>query len=115
MWYKYIGRVPVPVKLTDGRVVSVPPDSMVECEPQAVRRYGSTMVRKGPPLSMEGASVPQQDAEPARPAVRVGESPLAGAVQELGAVRAPSDVPPAPTPGVRKLRRPAPAEPGNIE
>ncbi|CAB4203556.1 hypothetical protein UFOVP1382_168 [uncultured Caudovirales phage] len=113
-WYIYTGSVPVPVALSDGRVVVVKPRSKVEAEPQAVRRYASLMRLTSPPAPGAVAAAPAASAEPARPETLLG-SPLSASVQELGSVRDSADVPavvPVTAPKLADLgRRPRRATP----
>jgi hypothetical protein len=106
-WYFYSGRVPVPVKRTDGIVISVAPRGYVETDPKHVRKFGAKMRRcAAPRIEIEKAALtpPTTIAPPTK------SSPLSSTVTERGVTRDPG-TPPKPMVAVEdKKSEDAPVE-----
>ena len=86
-WYFYNGRVPVPVRLPDGRVFAVRPRGHVFTSKDSVRKYGAKFRPCANPENadalLEMLSLPVE-APPSKDALKESAGPVASSVVELG-------------------------------
>jgi hypothetical protein len=84
-WYFYNGRVPVPVKLTDGRIYAVRPRGYVFTDADGIRKYGNKFRPCARPDDADSI-LSMLDIETDHPpkVFENSSSPLAESVTELG-------------------------------